>query len=81
MMKWDLEANYFVFIGIFSFAIVVGILAGIFPAVVLSRFSPIKVLKGLGTMKIAFQHRPYAKHYWYAIYLTSLILSFGCRSL
>jgi putative ABC transport system permease protein len=34
------------------FAIVVGILAGVFPSVVLSGFKPVKVLKGLGNMKL-----------------------------
>ncbi|MBY0435829.1 MAG: ABC transporter permease [Cyclobacteriaceae bacterium] len=40
MLRWDLEANYFVYAVFFVFAIVVGILAGIFPAVVLSSFQP-----------------------------------------
>ncbi|MEJ0054488.1 MAG: FtsX-like permease family protein [Bacteroidota bacterium] len=52
MLKWDLELNLYVY-GVFVlFAILVGILAGFFPAVVLSGFQPIKVLKNFGTMKL-----------------------------
>ena len=52
LMRWDLEGNYFIY-GIFlAFAILVGMLAGLFPAVVLSGFQPVKVLKSLNNLKL-----------------------------
>ena len=52
VLKWDLEGNFFVY-GIFlAFSIVVGLMAGFFPAVVLSRFEPIRVLKKFGSVKL-----------------------------
>ena len=52
MMKWNLEANYYVY-GIFvAFAMVVGMLAGLFPAAVLSGFQPVKVLKSLNSIRL-----------------------------
>src|SRR5918993_1366909 len=52
IFRWDLQADYLVY-GIFLvFAAVVGILAGLFPAVVLSRFQPVTVLKNLNNLKL-----------------------------
>lgn len=52
LLKWDLESNMYVY-GVFVlFAIIVGILAGFFPAVVLSGFQPVKVLKNFSSMKM-----------------------------
>lgn len=52
---WDLEVNFVVFAVFLAFALVVGILAGTFPAVVLSGFEPVKVLKSLNNVKL-FSH-------------------------
>jgi putative ABC transport system permease protein len=52
IFMWDLHANYLVYALFLVFAVVVGVLAGFFPAVVLSGFQPVKVLKGLTTVKL-----------------------------
>jgi putative ABC transport system permease protein len=52
VMKWDLEANLFVYAAFAVFALVVGILAGLFPAIVLSGFQPIKVLKNMSNVRL-----------------------------
>jgi len=51
-LRWDLTANYFVYILFLAFALVVGIGAGLFPAGVLSGFQPVKVLKNLNNTRL-----------------------------
>lgn len=52
IFHWDLESNTLVLAAFALFAVVVGVLAGFFPAVVLSGFQPVKVLKNFGNMKL-----------------------------
>jgi putative ABC transport system permease protein len=52
VLKWDLDGNYLVYVIFFAFSITVGILAGFFPSVILSRFEPMKVLRKAGSMKL-----------------------------
>jgi putative ABC transport system permease protein len=52
IFRWDLESNYVVFAIFLVFTLIVGVLAGFFPAAVLSGFQPVKVLKGLNDVKL-----------------------------
>jgi putative ABC transport system permease protein len=52
IFHWDLQADYRVYGVFLLFAIVVGMIAGLFPAVVLSGFQPVKVLKNLSNVKL-----------------------------
>lgn len=52
LLMWDLEFNASVLAVFIGLAVVIGLCAGFFPAIVLSGFQPIKVLKGLGQGKL-----------------------------
>ena len=48
----NLTANFYIYIMFFLFAIIVGIVAGLFPAAILSAFKPVNVLKNLSNLKV-----------------------------
>lgn len=52
VLQWNLTANYAVYGVFLVLAVIVGIVAGLFPAGVLSGFQPIKVLKDIGNTKL-----------------------------
>ncbi|WP_258100788.1 ABC transporter permease [Marinoscillum pacificum] len=47
VLNFDLTINGWVFVGFFGVSLMVGLLAGAYPALVLSRFTPLKALKNL----------------------------------
>lgn len=52
VLRWDVELNVYVYAVFLAFSLVIGIMAGFFPAVVLSKFQPVKVLKSAGSIKL-----------------------------
>jgi putative ABC transport system permease protein len=49
VLKWDLEGNMYVYGAFLVFSLIIGCMAGFFPAVILSKFQPVKVLKNAGS--------------------------------
>lgn len=52
LLQWDLNSDPMVYVVCILFSVVVGLMAGFFPALMLSSFQPIKVLKDLSGVKL-----------------------------
>ncbi len=52
LLHWDLSENMIVHVIIIAFAVILGVLSGLFPAFILSSFRPIQVLKDLTGIKL-----------------------------
>ncbi|WP_020529619.1 ABC transporter permease [Flexithrix dorotheae] len=51
-LNFDLSANVYVYLIFLIFSILIGLISGIFPALVLSRYNPIKALKKEGILQL-----------------------------
>lgn len=52
LLQWDLNASPMVYVVCVVFSVFVGLIAGIFPALLLSSFEPIKVLNSMSGVKL-----------------------------
>lgn len=52
LLQWDFSFSWPVLLSVFLFAIAIGFFAGLVPAMLLSSFQPIKVLKDLSSIKL-----------------------------